>query len=1277
MLTKWKVGSLVLLCLIGTCATIYIHKIRKEAVLEAATIVTKGDFSLDVSNVWDKNAEKPSAKLDWKDISNLTQKGYRMYQSEDGGSTWGSRSLNYGKKVSVLNIWPNLGTTGHYPEFPENASNAFKKWMDDLNLTDADGNKLIDVTPVSNNDFNANPLKYLKNADGTWKYNVVTLGTWDRNGMAKLQEKPAKYLMDFIEDGGGVLFGHDSIAADNSKVQEINEFMEPFAKKLGITYGFHNNGTPTSDSRYWRGSDKIKLINDGYLMTYPYEMKKEVVLTIPPAHNIELSVKDVGEVWFEFEPGGNFSMGELYDDNTLRNNWYLKTNENVAMIQTGHSNAKATIDESKIIANTLYNLAQVSIDSYADDQSVEDNQAPKKPTVEKKSGSFYDFTVGIESIDQGKDYQWYVEADSKDKGLLKSDTVKETITSNIAGYFYRIDDSETTNLAKEVEGFKDEFGRISKDKYDVYVAPSDSTESDYSTATEIKGLHGDKDADKYIHVVSVDRSNNVSEVSSVKVSELVGDGDFQLTAKNAWDKDAEKSYADLHWEEVQNLSQKGYQLFQSEDQSQNWTLKPINYGKQVKVLNVYPDISSSNTFKSWMDSLKLTANDGSKLIDVSPIKYSEFNKNPLNYLQDDQGNWKYDVLMFGSWDTNNNMSLNKESSEYVMDFINEGGGVLFGHDTIAGHGGPNGYYNRNIYMKPFAEKLGITYGFKSENWTSVASGSSTIKLINNGYLMKYPFELANNVELNIPNAHSIEPQIKDVGEVWFEFKNLTLYQTTVYDDGTNRGAWYLKTNENVAMIQTGHSNGKSTMDERKIIANTLYNLAQISVDEGAEEQTVVDDVKPENPKLDYNGGTFENFSLQLDAVDHGKPYQWYVEANTKKMGVLRSNIAEEEIKSNIAGYFYRIDSTKTSELKKEVESFKDSYGRIPKEKYDAYVAPTNSDAVTYGTKAEVTGLNGAEDANKYIHVVAVDRANNVSEVSSLQISELMTEFQVTETFHDEFGKELQPEHKVLIKKNENYVNPFPDIADYTKYGYQIDQSDIVEIATSGSGNVTIPNVVNNHEVQYLYTKPVVLHMRQVILSENGSVAVPDKGKVEVSNMKDEATNNSSVIKTNYEIKSGLENVGFSDNQFDKRFGYNFLYLKPYEPSFYSYEGAVVTDKNVPHNSADKVSGYPSLALAKGSEYWITFYLKPVVKTEVYLNVVNDRLSVYYSNIDHFTVYIEGEKYKDFTVTNKPTVESKVLDIPVSEIRNKLSVKYMNLAGESLTVYWNNTWDFVN
>lgn len=315
-----------------------------------------------------------------------------------------------------------------------------------------------------------------------------------------------------------------------------------------------------------------------------------------------------------------------------------------------------------------------------------------------------------------------------------------------------------------------------------------------------------------------------------------------------WDQESDKNYAEVEWDPIEDLSNDGYSLYQRNLNTGSWEARSMNYGKQVKVLNIYPDREDSNTLKAWMDSLKLIDVEGNNLIDVKPVSYENFNNDPLKYLYDTNNEWTYDVIMLGSWDANNYTYVDQEPAKYLEKFANDGRGILFGHDVLAGNGS---HGERNIYLKPFNDLLGLTYSSDivgNDRWT----GSSEIQVVNNGYLMKYPFEIQDNVILDIPLSHNVEVSKKDVGTVWLEFINPSgSWPNPIFDDGEYRGGWYLKTKNNLAMIQTGHSNGASTMDERKIIANTIYNLAQVSLTANALDHTVSDTVEPDTPKVSY------------------------------------------------------------------------------------------------------------------------------------------------------------------------------------------------------------------------------------------------------------------------------------------------------------------------------------------------------------------------------------------------------------------------------------------
>ena len=77
--------------------------------------------------------------------------------------------------------------------------------------------------------------------------------------------------------------------------------------------------------------------------------------------------------------------------------------------------------------------------------------------------------------------------------------------------------------------------------------------------------------------------------------------------------------------------------------------------------------------------------------------------------------------------------------------------------------------------------------------------------------------------------------------------------------------YYLTTWNNTAMIQTGHSNGESTEDERKVLANTLFYLKQLTnkteiLDNSARD--IADPNKPANIITAVNTDNSTNISFR-------------------------------------------------------------------------------------------------------------------------------------------------------------------------------------------------------------------------------------------------------------------------------------------------------------------------------------------------------------------------------------------------------------------------------
>ena len=127
-------------------------------------------------------------------------------------------------------------------------------------------------------------------------------------------------------------------------------------------------------------------------------------------------------------------------------------------------------------------------------------------------------------------------------------------------------------------------------------------------------------------------------------------------------------------------------------------------------------------------------------------------------------------------------------------------------------------------------------------------------------------------------AHTMANVAK--GNVWMEFIDTERFEA---DSGWQKEVnfdtlpktpeynykYYLTTWNNTAMIQTGHSQGKSTEDERKVLANTLFYLKQLThkteiLDNSARD--IADPNKPENIvyKVDEQGNNIIEFRKPED-----------------------------------------------------------------------------------------------------------------------------------------------------------------------------------------------------------------------------------------------------------------------------------------------------------------------------------------------------------------------------------------------------------------------------
>ena len=233
----------------------------------------------------------------------------------------------------------------------------------------------------------------------------------------------------------------------------------------------------------------------------------------------------------------------------------------------------------------------------------------------------------------------------------------------------------------------------------------------------------------------------------------------------------------------------------------------------VKVLNVYPQLGDN--LKGWME----TNGYGVGKMSVTSVTQDAFGANPQAYLGT-SGNWKYDIVVFGFWDANNNTDISAAGSALIEQYILEKNPVLFGHDTIANVIYENGVVSSSMLQHPNYAKLAkyvnvsLSDGFYIEL-------SPTVTIQKESLFTSYPHQIGGvGTKLTIPQTHVLGQTVLDPNNIFLTFDGIGL---------TGGENFYLTVYENCAFIQTGHTSGAATDDEQKILANIIFYLYAQSI----------------------------------------------------------------------------------------------------------------------------------------------------------------------------------------------------------------------------------------------------------------------------------------------------------------------------------------------------------------------------------------------------------------------------------------------------------------
>lgn len=422
----------------------------------------------------------------------------------------------------------------------------------------------------------------------------------------------------------------------------------------------------------------------------------------------------------------------------------------------------------------------------------------------------------------------------------------------------------------------------------------------------------------------------------------VGDLNIKLTPNSSG-----YGQMNIDWQEY-DYYDKYFRVFRKSDQNPNYESIQIDYTKvtSVKCLQIYPIQAAAGQMRSWV----VNTGYGKGIIQVDSVSLNQFNSNPQAYLQDSQGNWKYDVIFFGTWDSNGpNGDLQSLQKSWTIKFIEAGRGCIFGHDTLR--------YNYTTYFRDLIQYVGMIY-------KSVGLGNNTstrVQIVKNGLFNTYPNYLGPvGTILNVPAVHQ-SGQYIDKGQSW-----LQLIYSQYYDP---LGLSYLATYNNCAHIQTGHSSGAATSDEQKILANLIFYCNQLifnqyeTDDYGAQDYEV-----PNAPTIVRENG---NYTVQ--ANDNGSIYTYYVEQydkNNVDLDDIMARSAEEthSVKTGTRQYKYIFDNSAQT-----------------------IVTSTGTGQTVQTDVADGESIINSSNVNyKYLHVAAIDGAGNIGPTTTVECQKNIT-----------------------------------------------------------------------------------------------------------------------------------------------------------------------------------------------------------------------------------------------------------------------------------------------
>lgn len=430
------------------------------------------------------------------------------------------------------------------------------------------GQQIIRVIPVYLQDINKNPSQYLRYDESTktWKIKVnmnalydpngrevelseIFIGSRDQNGPSADCEQASQSLVTmiqkFLDTGGQIVAGHDTMGWER---QVQTNALQSIRSRFKVWTGLDDPDKIPVYSAY--GQTDVIVTKSGIITNFPYELKLGTHLTVPYCHTIRNS--SYGTVWMEFNENNlqapaddaHYPGRDRVQGNPL---YYLTSNGNAAMIQTGHSMCESTPDERKIIANLLFYLKQTQGYTSTVDNSAQDFESPDAVDTQTQS-----VNIGLDGItqvsinrpaDHGTWYTHVAQAFSNDdvsdefslsnNSLATQNFVSTEVTTGVQGYYAYIDASPTGNISY-IDGIITQSQGNKFDESNVNINSINKLNTIYKQSINIDYIRNDIATNwgSSLEEVTVNQDSDIGKVTYLNVS--VNDLRSYTDASEVW-----------------------------------------------------------------------------------------------------------------------------------------------------------------------------------------------------------------------------------------------------------------------------------------------------------------------------------------------------------------------------------------------------------------------------------------------------------------------------------------------------------------------------------------------------------------------------------------------------------------------------------------------------------------------------------------------------------------------------------------------------------------------